>query len=180
MGYDWIMVNVSEVIEKASPENLEKIAASAREMPDLASLRGSITAPFLFLNNTRAVAVIFLAGLVSFSVLGILLYMVNIGLVGGLFALLQLLGMHPLPIFLAGVVPHGIFELPALMIGSAVVLYMGVAIVTPQTGKSMGEVMLELLADWMKIFLGVVVPLLAVAAVIEAYITPALLVNVIK
>ena len=178
MGYDWIMVNVSEVIEKASPENLEKIAASAREMPDLASLQGSITAPFLFLNNTRAVAVIFLAGLVSFSVLGILLYMVNIGLVGGLFALLQLLGMHPLPIFLAGVVPHGIFELPALMIGSAVVLYMGVAIVTPQTGKSMGEVILELLADWLKIFLGVVVPLLAVAAVIEAYITPGLLLNV--
>jgi uncharacterized membrane protein SpoIIM required for sporulation len=66
------------------------------------------------------------------------------------------------------------------MIGSAVVLYMGVAIVTPQTGKSMGEVMLELLADWMKIFLGLVVPLLAVAAVIEAYVTPALLINVLK
>jgi len=180
MGYDWIMVNVSEVIEKASPENLEKIAAGVREMPDLAGLQGSINAPFLFLNNTRAVAVIFLAGLVSFSVLGILLYMVNIGLIGGLYALFELLGMHPLPIFLAGVVPHGIFELPALMIGSAVVLYMGVAIVTPQTGKSMGEVMLELLADWMKIFLGLVVPLLAVAAVIEAYITPALLVNIIK
>ena len=43
---------------------------------------------------------------------------------------------------------------PRLMIGSAVVLYMGVAIVTPQTGKSMGEVILELLADWTKIFIG--------------------------
>lgn len=180
MGYDWVMVNVSEVVEKASPENLEKIAARVREMPDLSSLQGSINAPFLFLNNTRAVAVIFLAGLVSFSVLGVLLYMVNIGVIGGLYALFQLLGIQPWPIFLAGVVPHGIFELPALMIGSAVVLYMGVAIVTPQTGKSMGEVMLELLADWAKIFLGLVVPLLAVAAVIEAYITPALLVNVIK
>jgi uncharacterized membrane protein SpoIIM required for sporulation/ABC-type transport system involved in multi-copper enzyme maturation permease subunit len=180
MGYDWIMVNVSEVIAQASPENLEKIAKGAREMPNLANLQGSINAPFLFLNNTRAVAVIFLAGLFSFSVLGILIYMINIGLIGGLFALLQLLGMHPLQIFLAGVVPHGIFELPALVIGSAVVLYMGVAIVTPQTGKSMGEVILELLADWTKIFLGLVVPLLAVASLIEAYITPALLVNVLK
>ena len=180
MGYDWIMVNVSEVIAKASPENLEKIAKGAREMPDLARLQSSLNAPFLFLNNTRAVAVIFLAGLFSFSVLGVLIYMINIGLIGGLFAVLQLLGMHPLQIFLAGVVPHGIFELPALLIGSAVVLYMGVAIVTPQTGKSMGEVILELLADWAKIFLGLVVPLLAVASVVEAYITPALLINVLK
>ncbi|MCK7516598.1 MAG: stage II sporulation protein M [Ignavibacteriales bacterium] len=81
--------------------------------------------------------------------------------------------------FLAGVVPHGIFELPALMIGSAVALYMGASIVTPQTGKSMGEVIIELLADWVKIFLGVVVPLLAVAAVIEAYVTPGLLLNML-
>lgn len=180
MGYDWIMVNVSEVIKKASPEDLEKIAAGVREMPNLANLQGSLNAPFLFLNNTRVVAVIFLAGLFSFSVLGVLLYMVNIGLIGGLFALLQLLGLQPLPIFLAGVLPHGIFELPALIIGSAVVLYMGVAIVTPQTGKSMGEVILELLADWAKIFLGLVVPLLAVAAIIEAYVTPVLLLNVMK
>ena len=104
--------------------------------------------------------------------------MVNIGLIGGVYALLQLLGIQPGPIFLAGVAPHGIFELPALMIGSAVVLYMGVSIVTPQIGKSMGEVILELLADWTKIFLGVVVPLLAIAALIEAYVTPGLLLNV--
>jgi stage II sporulation protein M len=99
-------------------------------------------------------------------------------LIGGLYAILELLGLHPLPMFLAGVLPHGIFELPALMIGSAVALYMGAVIVTPQTGKSMGEVILELLADWVKIFLGVVVPLLAIAALIEAYITPGLLLNV--
>ncbi len=180
MGYDWVMVNVSEVIEKASPENLEKIAAGAREMPDLANLRDHINAPFLFLNNTRAIATIFVAGLVSFSVLGIMLYMVNIGLMGGLFALFELLGKNPWPLFQYGVLPHGIFEIPALMIGSAAVLYMGVAIVTPQVGKSMGEVILELLADWTKIFIGLVVPLLAVAAVIEAYITPTLLANVMK
>jgi stage II sporulation protein M len=100
-------------------------------------------------------------------------------LIGGLYAFLELIGMQPLPIFLAGVAPHGIFELPALMIGSAVVLYIGAAIVTPQTGKSMGEVILELLADWAKIFIGLVVPLLAIAAVIEAYVTPEILLNVI-
>lgn len=180
MGYDWIMVNVPQALSKASPENLQKLSDRIREMPDLSSLQESINAPFLFLNNTRAVTLIFFAGLFSFSVLGVLLYMVNIGIIGGLFGLFQLLGLQPWPIFLAGVVPHGVFEIPALMIGSAVVLYMGVAIVTPQTGKSMGEVILELLADWAKIFIGLVVLLLAVAAMIEAYITPTLLQNVLK
>jgi len=180
-SYAWIKDNVSEVIATATPEDiaeLEKSMAEIGELPDLSEIQGHLSAPFLFLNNTRAVAVIFLAGMVSFSVLGIMLYMVNIALIGGLYALFELLGINPLPIFLAGVAPHGIFEIPALMIGSAVVLYFGAVIVTPQTGKSMGEVILELLADWAKIFIGLVVPLLAIAAVIEAYITPSLLLGV--
>ncbi|MFN8383047.1 MAG: stage II sporulation protein M [Anaerolineales bacterium] len=179
LGYDWINTNVADVIAKASPADLQKVKEQVQQLPDLAAIRNSISAPFLFLNNTRAVALIFVAGLVSFSVLGILLYMVNIGLIGGIFALLQLLGIQPWPVFLAGVVPHGVFEIPALMIGSAVVLYIGASLVTPQTGKSMGEVILELLADWAKIFIGLVIPMLAIAALIEAYITPELLLNVL-
>jgi uncharacterized membrane protein SpoIIM required for sporulation/ABC-type transport system involved in multi-copper enzyme maturation permease subunit len=178
MGYDWIKVNVSELINKATPERLQKIESSISQLPELTNLQGSISAPFLFMNNTRAVTAIFFMGLFSFGVLGILLYMLNISFIGGLFALFELLGMHPWPIFLAGVVPHGVFEIPALMIGSAVVLYIGATLVTPQTGKSMGEIIIELLADWMKIFLGVVVPLLAIAAIIEAYVTPGLLLSV--
>lgn len=178
MSYDWVMNNVADTLAHASKADLLKLEQSLEEMPDLASLRGHLNPSFLFLNNTRAVAFIFLAGIFSFSVLGILLYMVNIGLIGGLYALFELLGVQPLPLFLAGVAPHGIFELPALMIGSAVVLYIGAAIVTPQTGKSMGEVILELLADWAKIFIGIVIPLLAIAAVIEAYVTPGILLRV--
>ncbi len=179
MGYDWVNQNVAETIAKASPEDLAKVEERVRDLPDFAEIRDSISAPFLFLNNTRAVALIFLAGLFSFSVLGVLLYMVNIGLIGGVFAVLQLLGIQPWPVFIAGVIPHGIFEIPALVIGSAVALYVGASLVTPQTGKSMGEIILELLADWMKIFVGVVMPMLAIAALIEAYITPGLLLDVL-
>jgi len=180
LGHDWVIRNVSETIALASPDDLDKVEELVRELPDLANLREHISASFLFLNNTRAMVAIFLAGLVSFSVLGVLFYMVNIGLIGGVFAIFELLGLSPWPIFLAGVLPHGILEIPALMIGSAAVLYLGAALVTPQTGKSMGEVVLMLLADWTKIFVGVVVPMLALAAVIEAYVTPGILLNVLK
>lgn len=180
-SYAWIKNNVADMVATATPEEITDLKESLSgigELPNLSEIQDHLSASFLFLNNTRAVAVIFLAGMVSFSVLGIMLYMLNISLIGGLFALLELLGTNPLPIFLAGVAPHGIFEIPALMIGSAVVLYFGATLVTPQMGKSMGEVVIELLADWAKIFIGLVVPLLAIAAVIEAYITPSLLFQV--
>jgi len=177
-SYDWVVNNVADVIANASPEDLSNIQKNLGNMPDLASLQGHLNAPSLFLNNTRAMAVIFLAGLFSFSVLGVLFYIVNIALIGGVYGFLELLGMSPLPIFAAGVLPHGVFELPALLIGSAAVLYMGAAIVTPQTGKSMGEVIIELMADWAKVFVGLVMPLLAVAALIEAYVTPNILLKV--
>jgi uncharacterized membrane protein SpoIIM required for sporulation len=67
-----------------------------------------------------------------------------------------------------------------LMLASAAVLRIGVVLVTPQTGKSIGEVILELLAGWTIVFIGVVMPLLAIAAAIEAYVTPGILLATIK
>jgi hypothetical protein len=55
------------------------------------------------------------------------------------------------------------------------VLYGAVLLVTPRAQRSLGEVVIEAIADWMKIFLGLVLPLLAIAAVVEAWITPGLL-----
>ena len=180
MGYHLAIDNVPHALKNASPEEVDKFTRELRELPDMRTFRDSLSAPFLFLNNTRAIFFILLAGLASFSVLGVLLYMVNISLIGGLFGLFQLLGIQALPLFLAGVLPHGIFEIPALMIGSAAMLYVGAAIVTPQTGRSMGEVIVELLADWTKIFVGLVIPLLAIAAVIETYVTPWILAAAMK
>ena len=50
---------------------------------------------------------------------------------------------------------------------------------TPQVGRSMGEVLLEVLADWLKVILVLVLPLLGVAALIETYVTPVILLMVL-
>jgi len=109
-----------------------------------------------------------------------LMYLINVGLIGGVLGVFKLVGYSPLELFVTGLLPHGIFEIPALMIASAIVLRMAAVLVSPQLGKSMGQMILELLADWVKVFVGVVVPLLAVAALVEAYITPIILVSVLK
>lgn len=175
LGYDWVIHNARQAIEQASPESISNLTQGVRETPRFAQLGASLTVPSLFVHNTRAVAAILLAGLFSFSVLGILFYLLNMGLIGGVLALFALLGVSPVSLFFTGLLPHGMFEIPALMLGGASVLRIGVVLVAPQAGKSMGEVTIDLLADWARVFLGVIVPLLAVAAVIETYITPRLL-----
>ena len=127
----------------------------------------------------RAVGLILFAGLVSFSVLGMLVYIVNLSIVGALLGVFQLMGFSPVTLAVYGLLPHGIFEIPALILASAAMLRIGVVLVTPQTGRSMGEVLLEQLADWTKVAVGLVLPLLLIAAVVETYVTPVLLASAI-
>ena len=54
-------------------------------------------------------------------------------------------------------------------------LKVGAQLVTPQPDKSLGETFLLSLADWCRIFVGLVLPLLAIAALVEIYITPQLI-----
>jgi uncharacterized membrane protein SpoIIM required for sporulation len=44
----------------------------------------------------------------------------------------------------------------------------------------MGGVLVRLVADWTKVFVGLVLPLLAVAAVVETYVTPGILMAVLN
>ena len=174
-GFQWTVVNVPELVDMTSPDAVEKLSKQFEQTTTLSGLGQNLSAPFIFSHNVRAVGVILLAGLVSFSVLGMLVYIVNLSAVGALLGVFQLLGYSPLTLAINGLLPHGIFEVPALILASAAMLRIGVVLVTPQMGRSLGEVVLELLADWTKVAIGVVVPLLLIASIIETYITPVLL-----
>lgn len=180
ISYVWATSNIPRLLSSASTKDITSLVQDARQSVGLAQAHQHLAASFIFANNVRATFLVFLAGAFSFSVLGMLVYLLNVSLVGGVLGVFKIIGYSPVALFAAGLLPHGIFEIPALILASAVVLRMGAVIVTPQVGKSMGEIVLEQLADWLKVFLGLVVPLLAVAAIIEAYITPSILSAVLK
>ncbi len=138
-------------------------------------MEAQVPAPWLFFNNVRATIAFLFAGLISFSTLGVTLFMVNMALVGGVLGGATLIHYSPLLVFVSAILPHGMFELTAVTIATAAVLKAGAVLVTPQPDKSMGEVFLLSLADWFRVFIGLVVPLLAVAAVIEVYVTPVII-----
>lgn len=178
-GLEWTNRNVGGVIARANPEQVADIREEIGETLTLGEFNFDISAPALFLHNLQAVLVIGLLGLFSFSVLGMIAYLANIGVVGVLLGLFDLMGQSPWLMLAAGILPHGVFEIPALVLSSAAVLQLGVVLVTPQMGRTIGEVLIEAVAHWARVIVGLVIPLLAVAAVIEVYITPRLLAYII-
>lgn len=82
------------------------------------------------------------------------------------------LGYNPALFFAAFVLPHGILELPAAIIATALAVRLGAAFTSPPRGMTVGDAWLWALADFVKVFIALVLPLLALAAAVEVHVTP--------
>jgi uncharacterized membrane protein SpoIIM required for sporulation len=122
--------------------------------------------------NVRVLLLSMLAGLFTFGVVGVMPLMVTMALTGYLVGMLSRNGIDTFPIVIGLILPHGIIEIPAAILATAAVLHAGAALATPDPDRTIGEVWLEALADWAKVMVGVVIPLLFVAAVVEVMVTP--------
>jgi stage II sporulation protein M len=79
---------------------------------------------------------------------------------------------------LGGLLPHGIFEIPALLIGEAVALSFGTALIVALFNRERRTQLLPHFRQNLK-YLGVALALLLPAAIIEAFITPLVLNRVV-
>lgn len=178
LSYFYVLSYKAELapVQGVIPSNISKLIDS-----EFGSF-GNINISFFSIlkNNVTAIGTMFLLGSFSFGVLGTIVYLLNIGLIGAVLALLELFGFSVIKVGLAGILPHGIFEIPAIILASSAVLHIGIILVTPNSKRSLGEVLIESVADWAKISIGLVLPLLTIAAAVESWITPNLLISVIK
>ncbi len=126
----------------------------------------------VFGNNLRAVALASLLGAFSFGVLAVILLMAPIGLVGYFAGNFALAGQDAGRLILALVAPHAILEVPAALLAGAAILRLGLAAISPPQHRTLGQTWLLALADWARVSLGLVVPLLAAAAALEVFVTP--------
>ncbi|MBN2469980.1 MAG: stage II sporulation protein M [Anaerolineae bacterium] len=123
--------------------------------------------------NSRVLLAAAILALVSFGVLAVVLALLPFGILGWAFAQFIALGISP-ALFLAAVIPHSLVEIPAIFLATAAALRMGAVITErPPVGKTVGEMLLLAMADAIKIGVGLVLPLLVLAALVEVYITPA-------
>jgi uncharacterized membrane protein SpoIIM required for sporulation len=126
----------------------------------------------IFFNNVRSIALAAVLGTFSFGALALILLMIPLTMVGFFAVEASLLGYNPWLFVVAFFLPHGIIELPAAIIGTAFALRIGAALVSPPQGLDVGQGFLLVVADFCKVFLFLVVPLLLIAAFVEANLTP--------
>lgn len=126
---------------------------------------------FAFGQNMRVLLAATILGIFTFGVLAIVLVIVPFAMLGFILAQVVHAGLSPLP-FLLAVVPHGVVEVPAIFIAGAAAVRLGSIVTRPPEDMTVGEAWLRTLADTVKVGIGVITPLLVIAAVLEVMLTP--------
>lgn len=131
-------------------------------------------APVLLIlwQNLRVLIIGLLLGVCSFGILGVIPVFATMGLVGYLVDTLANNGIPAYMTLVGLILPHGILEIPALILAAAAVLQLGLKLATPTKDHTVGEVFITGLAEWLRIIIGIVLPLLVISALIEAWVTP--------
>lgn len=162
------------------PLNAASLKQNLNIVDDL--LRSTGTSPWLavFGQNMRVIGFSLVLGIFSMGILGVLPLIATMGVVGFLGQTLANNGIPAMNTIFGLLLPHGIIEIPALILASAAVLQMGLMMATPVSGKSVGEVFLGSLGKWARIIVGLVMPLLLIAAAIEVWITPRIAILLIR
>lgn len=123
-------------------------------------------------NNLRALAIASILGAFSLGVAAILLLMAPVGIIGYFAGNFALAGQDTARLLTALVLPHGLLEIPAAIIAGAAILQLGLAALSLPKGSSLGASWLVAMGKWAKLTMGIVVPLLLIAAAIEVFVTP--------
>ncbi len=131
---------------------------------------GNLSVFGLLMNNWRAMLFTAAYGFLPFLFLPVLSLLINGALLGMLGAMYVAEGA--LPLFLAGILPHGVFELPALAFSIACGVCLCRNMCRLVTGSPRRTPMVELVGDLLRVLLLVVMPLTVAAAFMECYVTP--------
>lgn len=124
----------------------------------------------IFLNNSLKTLIVILFGALV-GVIPAVFLVVNGAALGVVMALLS--HSRGLWVSLLSVAPHGVLELPAVFLGTAIGLMIGMGMLRRIFGKPAFELRTEL-GRAVRFFTLIIVPILFIAAIVEAYVTAAL------
>lgn len=177
----WILVavflfGIGLIFGLAAPTGITSLLgediADLGELGDiLASLPLALTALFIFIKNVSTLLISFILSPI-FCLFPILALTVN----GWVIALVSALVIQEesLSYLLAGLLPHGVFELPAFILGEAAALSFGTMVIVALFRKERRNLLLPNLKQNSR-YLMIAIALLLPAAIIETYVTPLLL-----
>lgn len=167
-----ISIVIGYFFARSNPDETAKIIDDFRKMIEGAGEPSTISLfIFILLRNTFASLLAMLLGVV-FGIFPLLGLFTN-GMMLGIFAFLFSEKITSVIVFLAGILPHGIFELAAFFFSAATGLWLGMAFIKWLLFDK--EWINDKFIQSVKFFAIVILPLLVLAAFIETFITPKIL-----
>jgi stage II sporulation protein M len=163
---------------RRQPEQMQQLLLQVVQMFDQKQIvdeQGRISAVRLFLGNVQAAGTTVASGVLPVLFFPAWILALNAAVIGiTTSTMLSAVGLRPSFLALA-LLPHGVLEIPAIALCAA----MGVLLCRELTARIFRRTggrapLAGLLYDLLRLFVLVVLPLLAAAAAVEAYITPIL------
>jgi uncharacterized membrane protein SpoIIM required for sporulation len=123
-------------------------------------------------HNVRVLLLESVLAIFSFGAMAVVLLMVPAGIIGFFAGQAPALGASAWLLVGTFILPHGIAELPGAIIATAMALRLGATVISPPSGMTLLQGVLLAVADLAKVFVFLVLPLLAIAAALEVSFTP--------
>lgn len=135
---------------------------------------GNFSVFALLSNNWTAMMLAAVYGFIPFIFLPLVSLVANGLIIGLLLAWYHSSGLSLL-LYLAGLLPHGVFELPALIlsVSCGVSLCLNMCRIVTSNPKHVPQV--DLLSDLLRVLVLLVAPMTVAAALIECYVTPSVM-----
>lgn len=160
--------DIAEMLSEQFEQAVEQSGAIDEET-------GTIRLIPLFVQNFRATALMTLLGFVPFLFIPVLPILSNGVFLGATTASLAARGVSVWRVLLLGVLPHGIFELPALALGAAAGICICSNLVHSIMKSGAAYPAKELALGIFKVYLCYILPLLVLAALTESYVSTRLI-----
>jgi len=156
----------------ALPELRDQVVSQLfRLAENVTDEENTISMWMLLSNNLTACGYSILYGLLPFVYLPALSLGMNAIILGSLGGWYVANG-YPVWVYLAGLLPHGIFELPALVLSFSGGLYLCGQINRRIRKRPMERTLFQSISCVSRVYVTAVAPLLLAAAFLEAYVTP--------
>ncbi len=156
--------------------SISDTATNLSQFMDVSTQTGGFR--FILWQNGRILLAAALLSMFTFGVAALILTPAVYVVLGYLFSQILLAGLNP-AFMVAGVLTHGIVEIPVIVLATAAALHLGSVVTKPPRGLTVGQAWSLAVADAARVALGLVIPGLILAAAIEAYITPRVVVAVL-
>ena len=142
----------------------ESLGSFARMFADLPK---PLLASAIFLNNSVKTFLVLILGVLG-GILPVFFLLLN-GYAIGLVLYLSIQS-HGVVSSLMAILPHGIFELPAVLLGASIGIFLGAQAIKRLSGKFQTSLTRDF-GRGLRLFWSIILPLLLLAAFIEAFIT---------